>query len=118
MSAPDLEPIKARLAAVTPGQYTVRHRSHGSEVVADTGLSIAWVGNNGTYSTTGSHTRDEAGSYADADLIANAPADLAALVAEVERLRDCICAALDNLEGGPEALATAEGALRRALANQ
>ncbi len=55
----NLAPIKARLAAATPGPW-----------------SVAEIGG---FQTTGLKEDDE--------LIVNAPADLAALVAEVERLR-------------------------------
>lgn len=71
----DLAPIKARLKAATPGGW---RRGKGIGLArTDTiyggdrgGNVVAWgVGNDG-----------------DADLIASAPADIAALVAEVERL--------------------------------
>lgn len=68
----DLQPIKARLAAATPGPWT-----------EEAGLWKAFWGlRRRAYWHNDPLGRDE-----DADLIVNAPTDLAALVAEVERLR-------------------------------
>ena len=72
-----LDPIRARLAAATPGPWEVDECSDETTViVAGSDLTIIcselWQGWEGTQ---------------DAALIANAPADLAALLAEVERLR-------------------------------
>ena len=60
MSTLDLEPIKERLAAATPGPW-------------DFHIIPPEIGGMGT--------------GADAEFIANAPEDIAALIAEVERLR-------------------------------
>ena len=83
----DLDAIKARLAAATPGPWT----SHGWEVdgaddepagerliVADAKTVVGLSYYDGDHITC---------SRVDADIIANAPTDIAALVAEVERLR-------------------------------
>ena len=72
-----LDPIRARLAAATPGPWEVDECSEETTViVAGSDLTIIcselWQGWEGTQ---------------DAALIANAPTDMAALVAEVERLR-------------------------------
>jgi len=74
---PDLDAIKARLAAATPGPWETRF------------LHRVWM-----------RAREEPGNlmfgtgptqdWADCDLMAHAPTDLAALVAEVERLHQAI----------------------------
>jgi hypothetical protein len=67
----DLEAIKGRLAAATPGPWYVDESLRGVEAQTH-GYPVeivAWTGR------------------ADAVLIAHAPGDIAALVAEVERLR-------------------------------
>lgn len=66
----DLQPIKSRLAAATPGPWRF--------------------------------TKIRPQPNPDADLIANAPQDLAALVAEVERLRDGIKKYCDVTENALE----------------
>ena len=76
----DLDPIRARLAAATPGPWEVDECSEETTViVAGSDLTIIcselWQGWEGTQ---------------DAALIANAPTDMAALVAEVERLRESV----------------------------
>jgi len=68
----DLEAIKARLAAATPGPWWVDESRRGVEAQAY-GYPIEIVARTGR---------------ADAVLIAHAPGDIAALVAEVERLRE------------------------------
>ena len=72
----DLEEIKGRLAAATPGHWMHghRHEAHWVDTKPDlTVLEICDV--------------DSETAYADAELITNAPADIAALIAEVERLQ-------------------------------
>lgn len=88
MNGGDLAAIRARIDAATPGPW-LTHEMGGK----------VWVGNQAdgrkhglwdiVYATDylTDCTQEAAGRYrADADLIANAPADLAALLAEVERL--------------------------------
>lgn len=72
----DLEPIKARLAAATPGPWHVEPEATacGSFVARMPGIYIE------------PEHQHLAPAGNDAALIANAPADIAALVAEVERL--------------------------------
>ena len=77
----DLDPIKARLAAATPGPWRwsrVESWGHVAKL-----HDIHFLPNLASLSST---QQDQA----DADLIAHAPSDLAALVAEVERLRAAI----------------------------
>lgn len=123
----NLDAIKARIAAATPGPWTWgevseylvarAERWNGNEFeeavfqvapetewedVVDDGWDYAHVSNHGDGPalTAGGqvviaapsehccpHMTDLAGSDADKALVANAPTDLAALVAEVERLR-------------------------------
>jgi hypothetical protein len=71
----NLEPIKARLAAATPGPWEI------GEVCED--ASRRFVSGAGLIIAT---PRSWEGHY-DAELISHAPSDLAALVAEVERLQ-------------------------------
>jgi hypothetical protein len=83
----NLEPIKARLAAATP--ETWKSTSFADQYADKYG---AWIPSKGWYSQVSGpmwHEKWPGGWAAcvDADLIANAPTDLAALVAEVERLR-------------------------------
>jgi hypothetical protein len=73
MSKPlDLEPIRARLAAATPGPWEAEHR--GFEVYE-------------THTAHGDLVAEASLQISDAELIAHAPADLAALADEVESLR-------------------------------
>lgn len=88
----DLEPIKARIARATPGPWRVKEadprRIHrGTVQVEEHGRVIETVAECycGGYEGHGLHN---------AELVANAPTDLDALVAEVERLR--AQRALDN----------------------
>ena len=74
----DLDPIKARLAAATPGRWIWSRVEVWGRVAKIHDIHI--LPNLASLSST---QQDEA----DADLIAHAPADLAALVDEVERLR-------------------------------
>ena len=76
----DLEAIKARLSAATPGPWR-RDGNHRAKVRGGDGDTLTRVvpeSSDEPWSPT-----DEA----NADLIAHAPGDIAALVAEVERLR-------------------------------
>lgn len=75
----DLEPIKRRLAAATPGPWTPTRRDDiaGGQVYGADGLVICEM----------TFARPEDVSDANGQLVGHAPADLAALVAEVERLR-------------------------------
>jgi hypothetical protein len=81
----DLDPIKARLAAATPERW------HWNPIVTmrtdegDVYLIVAYAGDQPDPTYIGNVDRPD-----DAALVANAPADLAALVAEVERLRSAI----------------------------
>jgi hypothetical protein len=80
MSEPlDLSPIKARLAAATPGPWMRDIQDMGPNYV---GACLYPHGIPNTEVIYPEDAREE-----DIDLIANAPQDLAALVAEVERLR-------------------------------
>ena len=78
----DLDPIRARLAAATPGPW----HAYGNTLAAEVGRCTCSP-------HYGAHERscglEDIGQVVerDADLIANAPADMAALIAEVERLR-------------------------------
>jgi hypothetical protein len=119
----DLEPIKARLAAATPGPWVwVDHNGAPEyaqgEITDGKGNPLEWGGRCGIESEANAPTEDDDlsdpkwsgpvdvltvlgpveddeddGVYeipisdADAALIVNAPDDIAALVAEVERLR-------------------------------
>lgn len=76
---PDLDAIKTRLAAATPGPWTPTKQDDiaGGQVYGADGLVVCEM----------TFARPEDVSDANADFIGNAPADLAALVAEVERLR-------------------------------
>lgn len=79
----DLDALKARLAAATQGPWR-RDGNHRAKVRGADGDTLARVvpeSSDEPWSAT-----DEA----NADLIAHAPGDLAALVAEVERLRDLV----------------------------
>lgn len=82
----DIEPIKARLAAATPGPWqtivTVETDIGTEHLVTEADMDASCIG-----------TSPQA---ADADLIAHAPTDLAALIAEVERLRVALQAQVDD----------------------
>jgi hypothetical protein len=73
----NLEPIKARLAAATPGRWIV---TFPGDVMAEGGSSLlcALAGNSGYFPN----------HKANADLIAHAPEDLSALLSEVESLSE------------------------------
>lgn len=72
----NLEEIKGRLAAATPG-----HWMHGHCHMAH------WVDTKPDLTVMEICDVESDNAYADAELIANAPADIAALIAEVERLQ-------------------------------
>ena len=85
MATLDLDPIKERLAAATPGPWRVWHDPDPSKV-RSTAVETAWC-----YGDIEGDTElitDYLPTGADAEMIANAPEDIAALVAEVERLRE------------------------------
>lgn len=96
MAELDLEPIKERLAAATPGPWRVWRDPDPTNVRA-TAVETAWC-----YGDIEGDTElitDYLPTDADAELIANAPEDIATLVAEVERLRgqiDAVKAATAN----------------------
>ena len=84
MTTLDLEPIKERLAAATPGPWRVWTDPDPTNVRA-TAVETAWC-----YGDIEGDTElitDYLPTDADAEFIANAPEDIASLVAEVERLR-------------------------------
>ena len=76
----NLEPIKARLAAATPGPWG--QGMAGDKPLPEVDYSAAFG-----FITINERSDDGAGGVADADFIAHAPTDLADLVAEVERLQ-------------------------------
>lgn len=79
----DLQPIKDRLSDATPGPWAPIETHRQSP--PDSFFSVAVVGRWEVRASIPSQARPE---ECDADLIANAPHDLAALVAEVERLEN------------------------------
>ena len=82
----DLEPIKARYEAATPGPLW-RWDTYPS---ADDGRPCpSLIGAHG-YGILSCDGEMNGPKMADADLIANAPTDIAALIAEVERLREIL----------------------------
>lgn len=83
----DLEPIRARLAAATPGPWFRRQIGTLAPEVASH-HTTTWYGSPCTEAvvTHGFHNDNDL----DLDLIANAPSDLAALLAEAERLRESV----------------------------
>ena len=85
MTTLDLEPIKERLAAATPGPWRVWHDPDPSKV-RSTAVETAWC-----YGDIEGDTElitDYLPTGADAEMIAHAPEDIAALISEVERLRE------------------------------
>ena len=85
MSTIDLEPIKERLAAATPGPWRVWTDPDPTKVRA-TAVETAWC--HGDIEGDTELITDYLPTDADAEMIAHAPSDLAALVAEVEQLRE------------------------------
>ena len=75
----DLDPIRARLAAATPGPWERMPAEVSDTRPAD--CYDVWGGDDWLCASV---------HHTNADLIAHAPADLAALVAEVERLRETV----------------------------
>ncbi len=76
----DLEPIQARLAAATPGDWSVKQQAPADQgyapLVVTDGDDVLYVA--------------KCQTQGDADLIASAPTDLSDLVAEVKRLTGAI----------------------------
>lgn len=81
----DLAPIKERLAKATPGPWRVWRDPDPTKVRA-TAVETAWC--HGDIEGDTELITDYLPTDADATFIANAPEDIAALVAEVERLRE------------------------------
>lgn len=95
----DLQPIKDRLAAATPDHWRWDLTITGLDANGDEEWLII---------SQDEHAPDAAlvgtaRTKEDADLITHAPADLAALVAEVERLRGAIEQLWAVLSGGYDA---------------
>ncbi len=83
----DLAPIKNRLAKATPGPWDA--------------YSVPGFKSEAPYTAVGIGEKEARlvrfdGAWPDADFIANSPTDIAALVAEVERLRTQIDAAREH----------------------
>lgn len=78
MNKADLEAIKARLAAATPGPWVQFH--DGDE------LFVGQIADGDHYICAVGHRIFEQNQL-DADFLSYAPADIAALIAEVERLQ-------------------------------
>lgn len=76
----NIAPIKARLAAVSPGEWGASYRPEGSTTV--------WRHEAGAGRFTVAEVCSWDRRRENAEFIANAPADIAALLAEIERLRD------------------------------
>lgn len=68
----NLQPIKSRLSTATPGPWS---------------LDVSSFQPKSIWSRLGKLFSADDATFADCDLIAHAPTDLTALVAEVERLR-------------------------------
>lgn len=81
----DLQPIKARLASATPGPWESAELQGQSR--RNSFFSVAVVGRREVRADIPCQAQPD---ECDADLVAHAPTDLAALVAEVERLRSAI----------------------------
>lgn len=69
----NLDLIKARMAAITPSPWETRHPFNDTRVVSMEGAIIATF---------------HANKNNNADFVAQAPTDIARLIAEVERLRE------------------------------
>lgn len=87
MTDAQLAEIAARLRAATPGPWTKDHRGGG--VVRGSTLIEFVRGSSYTQVAlaVGLHEKEAGGQEENATFIANAPADIAALIAEVARLR-------------------------------
>jgi hypothetical protein len=86
----DLEPIKKRLAAATPGPWRAQEfdsypGDEGSAIVG--GYSVGLVAYAVRPDFGAASGYDEAQCDRDAQFIAHAPTDIAALIAEVEKLK-------------------------------
>jgi hypothetical protein len=92
----DLEPIKARLSAATPGPW----KRYYAGIDLD-GEEMWYVGHNGGTVTIDGVAGDIPYTP-DAEFIAHAPSDIAALVAEVERLRKVAEAAAEAIDAKTE----------------
>lgn len=79
----DLQPIKDRLAAATPGPWEREFTEHIAEDMSLDASYTSFIIGKGV-------SVGEMDMPADCELVAHAPTDLAALVAEVERLRAAI----------------------------
>ena len=82
----NLDPIKARLAAATPGPWGIQGAQSDYEIVGP-GPSVGGWTQGPFVLEFSTWPSPRALKWKDAELIAHAPSDLAALVAEVERLR-------------------------------
>ena len=90
----DLEPIKARLAAASIGPWGVTRNDHYTYLDWPGGELAALVHDK---------MRGAEQAHADADFIGHAPADVAALIDEVESLRGSLKRVrnINNNMGGP-----------------
>jgi len=79
----DLKRIKNRLAAATPGPWEREFTEHIAEDMSLDASYTSFIIGKGV-------SVGEMDMPADCELVAHAPQDLAALVAEVEQLRDAI----------------------------
>ena len=81
MTTLDLEPIKERLAAATPGPWKAKEDSWDgySVVIDDSGPGVSIIAEQ--------IGQGEDKGRGDAEFIAHAPEDIAALITEVETLR-------------------------------
>jgi len=74
-----VQKIRDRLARITPGRWEARPHTDGYELLSD--QTSEWV----LFGTIDGNLRDGRG-YDNLRLIANAPADIAFLLAEIDRL--------------------------------
>lgn len=90
MTPAQLSEIAARLRAATPGPWTKDPRGGG--VVRGSTLIEFVRGSSYTQVAlaVGLHEKEAGGQEENATFIANAPADIAALIAEVKRLREAL----------------------------
>jgi hypothetical protein len=96
MSNIDLKAIRARLKRAIGGPWTLGRAPGGPPVVYGPGEygAVAVIG---TGTINGAHSVAEI--LGNAELVANAPADLAALLAAVEAMRHTFADVLERLEG-------------------
>ncbi len=91
MSAPDLDAIKARLVAATPGPWVAGWAGDPADGFAEAAPLNVIAFNQGEVADVSPHQGNHADTWeqalSNADLMAHARVDLAALVTEVERLR-------------------------------